>query len=49
MVRKGKVSQMFVSLYKTKFEDFIQVDFVKSPDIAMSFITKKLTSLQNLL
>ena len=28
---KAKVSQMFVSLYKTKFEDFIQVDFVKVP------------------
>ena len=28
---KAKVSQMFVSLYKSKFEDFIQVEFVKVP------------------
>lgn len=28
---KAKVSKMLVSLYKTKFEDFIQVDFVKVP------------------
>lgn len=28
---KAKVSQMFVSLYRTKFEDFIKVEFVKVP------------------
>ena len=28
---KAKLSQMFVSLYKSKFEDFIQVEFVKVP------------------
>lgn len=28
---KAKVSQMFVSLYRTKFDGFIQVEFVKVP------------------
>lgn len=28
---KAKVSQMYVSLYKKKFEDFIQIEFVKVP------------------
>ncbi len=28
---KAKVSQIFVNLYKSKFEDFIQVEFVKVP------------------
>lgn len=28
---RAKVSQMFVSLYKSKFKDFIRVDFVKVP------------------
>ena len=30
-VAKAKVSQMFVSLYKIKFDGFIQVEFVKVP------------------
>ena len=28
---KAKASQMFVSLYKTKFEDFVKAEFVKVP------------------
>lgn len=28
---KAKASQMFVSLYKSKFEDFVQIEFIKVP------------------
>ena len=29
---KSKVSKMFVGLYKSKFEDFLQIEFVKVPE-----------------